>query len=291
MSEERKKGGRRHRAPKPSDEAYERASKHSGGEDPSFFRGAVQNVLGRRKTEGNDDSDSDGSPPPHHRPVNEEDVESLSRAHEEIYKKSDQVDFWRETEGASGLGITTGVCGSLICLSDRRLTCFWLHTQTSNPPHLLPSSLISSLSQEGRPKSHHTDEDVGKAAAVQAFRKHQEEQKRKKEERQEEAEGSESESESESEGEERGGGGGDPQALMGMAMGEAMNLFNAGGGSGDKSAMVQSAAMMAMKIYMAQQSSKGGDGGGGMGGMIGGLMGGGGGGGGGGAMGLISKLL
>ncbi|RUS26079.1 hypothetical protein BC938DRAFT_471261 [Jimgerdemannia flammicorona] len=234
MSEERKKGGRRHRAPKPSDEAYERASKHSGGEDPSFFRGAVQNVLGRRKTEGNDDSDSDGSPPPHHRPVSEEDVESLSRAHEEIYKKS-----------------------------------------------------------EGRPKSHHTDEDVGKAAAVQAFRKHQEEQKRKKEERQEEAEGSESESESESEGEERGGGGGggNPQALMGMAMGEAMNLFNAGGGSGDKSAMVQSAAMMAMKIYMAQQSSKGGDGGGGMGGMIGGLMGGGGGGGGGGAMGLISKLL
>ncbi|RUS15952.1 hypothetical protein BC938DRAFT_476753, partial [Jimgerdemannia flammicorona] len=88
MSEERKKGGRRHRAPKPSDEAYERASKHSGGEDPSFFRGAVQNVLGRRKTEGNDDSDSDGSPPPHHRPVSEEDVESLSRAHEEIYKKS-----------------------------------------------------------------------------------------------------------------------------------------------------------------------------------------------------------
>jgi len=73
---------------------------------------------------------------------------------------------------------------------------------------------------------------------------------------------------------------------MGMAMGEAMNLFNARGGSGDKSAMVQSAAMMAMKIYMSQQSSKSESGGGGMGGMIGGLMGGGGG-----AMGLLTKLM
>jgi len=128
----------------------------------------------------------------------------------------------------------------------------------------------------GAPQSHHSAEDVGQAAALHAFQLHKQQQQQRQQEDQEEGGGG------------GGGGGGGMQDFMGMAMGEATNLFNAGGGQGDKMAMVQSAAMMAMKIYMSQQQQSDGGGGGGLGGMLGGLMGGGGPSG---MMGLLSKMM
>lgn len=135
---------------------------------------------------------------------------------------------------------------------------------------------IIPLTQNGAPQSHHSADDVGKAAALHAYQMHKQQQQERQQ--QDEQEGG-------------GGGGGGAQDFIGMAMGEAANLFNAGGGQGDKMAMVQSAAMMALKIYMAQQaqSGEGGGGGGGLGGMLGSLMGGGGGPSG--MMGLISKMM
>ncbi|KAI8644965.1 hypothetical protein BD408DRAFT_412431 [Parasitella parasitica] len=58
-------------------------------------------------------------------------------------------------------------------------------------------------------------------------------------------------------------GGGSSNELVGLAMGEAMKLFNKQGGNAsgaDKNEMLQSAAMMAMKLFMEQ---KGGSSGGG----------------------------
>ncbi|RUO96077.1 hypothetical protein BC936DRAFT_142666 [Jimgerdemannia flammicorona] len=124
---------------------------------------------------------------------------------------------------------------------------------------------------EGRPQSHHSPEDIGQAAAVHAFQHHQQQ-------------------------EEQGRGGGGTNALIGMAMGEAMKLFQAGGNSnsGDKSTMIKSAGMMAMKLMMSHQSGNGGASG--LGGMLGSLMGGDGAGhqqqqSPGGMMGLLGKLM
>ncbi|CEP14690.1 hypothetical protein [Parasitella parasitica] len=57
-------------------------------------------------------------------------------------------------------------------------------------------------------------------------------------------------------------GGGSSNELVGLAMGEAMKLFNKQGGSAsgaNQSEMLQSAAMMAMKLFMTQKSGGSGD--------------------------------
>lgn len=54
-----------------------------------------------------------------------------------------------------------------------------------------------------------------------------------------------------------GNSGGSSSQLVGLAMGEAMKLFQSQGGSGgnaNQSEMLQSAATMALKLYMTQQS-------------------------------------
>jgi hypothetical protein len=94
-----------------------------------------------------------------------------------------------------------------------------------------------------------------------------------------------------------GSGGGSSSQLVGMAMGEAMKLFNKQGGSqggANQGEMLQSAAMMAMKLFAAQGGSGGSSGSGGGLGAIMGMLGGAGGQekqSGGGAMSLLSKFL
>ncbi|KAF7730307.1 hypothetical protein EC973_002551 [Apophysomyces ossiformis] len=126
--------------------------------------------------------------------------------------------------------------------------------------------------REGAPSEEHSSRDLGSAAALQAFKMFS--------------------------GGGGSSGGGSSNQLIGMAMGEAMKLFNnqsAGGGKANQAEMLQQAAMTAMQLYMTHQSSK--QGGGGSGGGIGALMGMLGGGGGGGSSGgnmaasLLSKFL
>ncbi|KAF9360128.1 hypothetical protein BGX26_010470 [Mortierella sp. AD094] len=108
-----------------------------------------------------------------------------------------------------------------------------------------------------------SDEELGKAAGVQAFHEY------KKAQAEDEEEGGE-------------GGGGQAQLLQ-MAMAEGMKMFSGGGGQ-DKGAVIQSAIAMAMKLFMSQSGEGGG---------ISQLMGmlGGGSGGGGGAMSLLQKFM
>ncbi|KAG0225695.1 hypothetical protein BGW42_004134 [Actinomortierella wolfii] len=83
------------------------------------------------------------------------------------------------------------------------------------------------------------DEELGKAAGVQAFKSYEEE-------------------------EQRSGGGGGKDALVQMAIGEAMKMFGKSGGSsggGDKSAIIQTAITTAMSLFMSKGGS-GGSGGG-----------------------------
>ncbi|KAG0361081.1 hypothetical protein BC939DRAFT_479143 [Gamsiella multidivaricata] len=95
-----------------------------------------------------------------------------------------------------------------------------------------------------------SDEDLGKAAGVQAFKEY----------------------ERSSSDESEGGGGGQGQLIQ-MAMAEAMKMFSGKGGS-DKSAIIQSAIAMATKLFMG----KSGAGGGGVSQLLAMLSGGGGGG-------------
>ncbi|KAI8078278.1 uncharacterized protein B0P05DRAFT_543164 [Gilbertella persicaria] len=97
----------------------------------------------------------------------------------------------------------------------------------------------------GQPTGDVSSRDMGSAAAMQAFKMFS------------------------------GGGGnsGGSNELIGLAMGEAMKLFKAQGGSAggaNQSEMLQSAAMMAMKLFMTQQSGK--QSGGGAGGSLGQVM-------------------
>ncbi|KAK3831331.1 MAG: hypothetical protein JOS17DRAFT_817073 [Linnemannia elongata] len=98
-----------------------------------------------------------------------------------------------------------------------------------------------------------TDEELGKAAGVQAFKAYEN-----------------SESNDDSDDEDRGSGGGQGK-LMQMAMAEAVKMFSGGGGQ-DKGAVVQSAIAMAMQLF----AGKSGAGGGGVAQLMGMLTGGGG---------------
>jgi hypothetical protein len=83
----------------------------------------------------------------------------------------------------------------------------------------------------GQPPAEASSRDLGSAAAMQAFKMF-----------------------SGGGGQQQSGGG--SSALIGLAMGEAMKLFNAqsgNGGNANKGEMLQSAAMMAMKLYSTQQ--------------------------------------
>ncbi|KAL0088520.1 hypothetical protein F4703DRAFT_1846868 [Phycomyces blakesleeanus] len=116
----------------------------------------------------------------------------------------------------------------------------------------------------GQPDEGNTSRDLGSAAALQAFKMF-------------------------SGG--GGGSGGGSNEMIGMAMGEAMKLFNAQGGKADQSEMLQSAAMMALKLYTTSQASKaGGESSGGLGSIMG-MLGGGGGSSGGMAASLLSKFM
>lgn len=109
-----------------------------------------------------------------------------------------------------------------------------------------------------------TDEDLGKAAGVEAFHAYQKE---------------------EASGEDRGSGGGQSQLIQ-MAMAEAMKLFSGGGGS-DKGTVIQSAIAMAMKLFMG----KSGEGGGGVSSLMSMFSGGGGSGGQGGSSGGMGDMM
>jgi hypothetical protein len=121
----------------------------------------------------------------------------------------------------------------------------------------------------GQPAAEHSSRDMGSAAAMQAFKM---------------LSGG------------GGSGGGGSSQLVGMAMGEAMKLFQAQGGAAggaNQGEMLQSAATMAMKLFMTQQSGSGGSGGG-LGsvmGILGSLQGGGGKQSGGGMASLLGKFL
>ncbi|GJJ73740.1 hypothetical protein EMPS_06098 [Entomortierella parvispora] len=81
-----------------------------------------------------------------------------------------------------------------------------------------------------------SDEDLGKAAGVEAYHAYQKQ-----------------EAVAQSEGESGGGQG----QLIQMAMAEAMKLFSGAGGS-DKSTVIQSAVAMAMKLFMGHSGAGGG---------------------------------
>ncbi|KAG0292215.1 hypothetical protein BGZ98_002675 [Dissophora globulifera] len=78
-----------------------------------------------------------------------------------------------------------------------------------------------------------SDEELGKAAGVEAFHEYEK-----------------------SEATEKGEGGGQGQLIQ-MAMAEAMKMFSGGGGS-DKSTVVKSAVAMAMKLFMGKSGAGGG---------------------------------
>ncbi|KAI7870965.1 hypothetical protein BDF14DRAFT_1766733 [Spinellus fusiger] len=122
----------------------------------------------------------------------------------------------------------------------------------------------------GQPAEESSSRDLGSAAALQAFKMF-------------------------SGGGGGGASGGGSNELVGVAMGEAMKLFNAQGGKADKTEMLQSAAVMAMKLYAQHESSQssgqsGGGGGGGIGSLLS-LLGNSGSGSGGMAASLLSKFL
>lgn len=100
-----------------------------------------------------------------------------------------------------------------------------------------------------------SDEELGKAAGVQAFKAYEQ---------------SESKDDDSDDDEERGSGAGGQGKLIQMAMAEAMKMFSGGGGQ-DKSTVVQSAIAMAMQLF----AGKSGAGGGGVAQLMGMLTGGG----------------
>ncbi|KAF9546701.1 hypothetical protein EC957_009461 [Mortierella hygrophila] len=82
-----------------------------------------------------------------------------------------------------------------------------------------------------------TDEELGKAAGVQAFKAYEK-------------------SEDDDDESDRSGSGGQGK-LVQMAMAEAMKMFSGGGGQ-DKSAVVQSAIAMAMQLFAGKSGAGGG---------------------------------
>ncbi|KAF9109232.1 hypothetical protein BGX27_007838 [Mortierella sp. AM989] len=88
-----------------------------------------------------------------------------------------------------------------------------------------------------------SDDELGKAAAVEAFNEYEKAEK---------------------EGGERGGGQG---TLVAMAMAQAMKLLGGGNDDKDKSTILKSASEMAMKLFMGKSSGDGSSGGGSGGGL------------------------